>query len=129
MSELSVRDRVVASLIRPDLTPHVLSSVYLYYDPDFKFLSLGKLSALKEIEWIRTVARPVVPELKYYFMGTRVTHMQHVPTTLPQVSTYTAARRCATRYREAQRAAAPLTPDLGAVQAVGADVSGGVHVA
>lgn len=34
-------------LTASDILPKCLSSVYLYYDPDFKFLQLGKLSALK----------------------------------------------------------------------------------
>lgn len=40
--------------------------MYLYYDPDLKFLSLGKLSALMEIEWMRKLA---MPAFKYYYMG------------------------------------------------------------
>ena len=43
--------------------------MYLFYDTDFKFLSLGKLSALKEIEWLRTVGMSASPALKYYYMG------------------------------------------------------------
>lgn len=36
-----------------DYTPACLSSVYLYYDPKFEFLSPGTLSALREIEHVR----------------------------------------------------------------------------
>jgi arginine-tRNA-protein transferase len=36
-----------------DLTDTCLSSVYLYYDPRFEFLSPGTLSALREIEFVR----------------------------------------------------------------------------
>ena len=63
------------------MLPHALSSVYLYYDPDFKFLSLGKLSALKEIEFINNVCRPALPDLKYYYMGmphSLATHYSHL---------------------------------------------------
>ena len=35
-----------------DYTTSCVSSVYLYYDPKWEFLSLGKLAALKEIEHI-----------------------------------------------------------------------------
>jgi arginine-tRNA-protein transferase len=35
-----------------DLTPEAVSSVYLFYDPDFEFLSPGTLCALREIEYI-----------------------------------------------------------------------------
>jgi len=51
-----------------DVLPLCLSSVYLYYDPDFAFLSLGVYSALKEISWVQEVAK-TVPDLHYYYMG------------------------------------------------------------
>ena len=35
-----------------DILPKCLSSVYLFWDPDFAFLSLGKYSVLKEIRWV-----------------------------------------------------------------------------
>ena len=35
-----------------DILPRCLSSVYLFWDPAFAGLALGKLSALKEIEWV-----------------------------------------------------------------------------
>jgi arginyl-tRNA--protein-N-Asp/Glu arginylyltransferase len=35
-----------------DLTPNVLSSVYLAYDPKYEFLSPGIFSAVREIEYI-----------------------------------------------------------------------------
>merc|ERR1712223_375942 len=46
-----------------DILPHCVSSVYLYYDPDFSFLSPGTLTSLFEISFTRKVA------LKYYYMG------------------------------------------------------------
>lgn len=51
-----------------DVLPLCLSSVYLFYDPDFAMLSPGVLSALKEIEWVQSV-RPQSPSLRYYYMG------------------------------------------------------------
>ena len=36
-----------------DVLPSGVSSVYFFYDPDYKHLSLGKFSALKEIEFCR----------------------------------------------------------------------------
>jgi len=35
-----------------DITPQVLSSVYLFYNPDYEFLSPGTLAALREIEYV-----------------------------------------------------------------------------
>lgn len=42
-----------------DLTALCLSSVYLYYDPKWEFLSPGTLSALKEIEYVKKVRKLV----------------------------------------------------------------------
>ena len=51
-----------------DILPHCLSSVYLFYDPDFNFLSLGAYSALRELEMTR---RLYLGEkaLQFYYMG------------------------------------------------------------
>lgn len=51
-----------------DILPRCLSSVYLFYDPEFARLSPGTLSALKEIEWTQR-AEPWYPSLRYYYMG------------------------------------------------------------
>lgn len=51
-----------------DVLPHSLSSVYCFYDPDFKDIELGTLVALKEIEWVR-LASSRRPEIRYYVMG------------------------------------------------------------
>jgi hypothetical protein len=52
-----------------DVLPSCLSSVYLYYDPDFKSLSLGKFSALTEIDWVKRVGMRVSPALRFYYLG------------------------------------------------------------
>lgn len=49
-----------------DVLPQCLSSVYLFYDPDHDFLSLGKYSALREIDCIRQLGRK---DLIFYYMG------------------------------------------------------------
>jgi len=46
-----------------DLLPSGLSSVYLFYDPDFKPLALGKYTALREIQYCLDNGLP------YYYMG------------------------------------------------------------
>lgn len=51
-----------------DLLPQCLSSVYLFYDPEFARLSPGTLSALKEIEWVRR-GEPWYPSMRFYYMG------------------------------------------------------------
>lgn len=52
-----------------DLTPEVMSSVYLFYDPEFEFLSPGTLCALREIEYIKQIQQSESPSFKYYYLG------------------------------------------------------------
>nr|XP_045005450.1 arginyl-tRNA--protein transferase 1 isoform X4 [Jaculus jaculus] len=51
-----------------DILPHCVSSVYLYYDPDYSFLSLGVYSALREIAFTRQLHEKTA-QLSYYYMG------------------------------------------------------------
>uniref|UniRef100_A0A8C3U8E8 Arginyl-tRNA--protein transferase 1 n=1 Tax=Catharus ustulatus TaxID=91951 RepID=A0A8C3U8E8_CATUS len=51
-----------------DILPYCVSSVYLYYDPDFSFLSLGVYSALREIAFTRQLYAQA-PDLCFYYMG------------------------------------------------------------
>jgi arginyl-tRNA---protein transferase len=46
-----------------DLLPSGLSSVYLFYDPSYRDLVLGKYTAMKEIEFCKKNSLP------YYYMG------------------------------------------------------------
>ncbi|KAJ0984109.1 hypothetical protein J5N97_002465 [Dioscorea zingiberensis] len=51
-----------------DILPRCLSSKYLFWDPELSFLSLGKYSALQEIEWVKE-ASVLCPGLQYYYLG------------------------------------------------------------
>nr|XP_010599509.1 arginyl-tRNA--protein transferase 1 isoform X4 [Loxodonta africana] len=51
-----------------DILPHCVSSVYLYYDPDYSFLSLGVYSALREIAFTKQLHEKT-SQLSYYYMG------------------------------------------------------------
>ncbi|XP_073934272.1 arginyl-tRNA--protein transferase 1 isoform X7 [Castor canadensis] len=51
-----------------DILPSCVSSVYLYYDPDYSFLSLGIYSALREIAFTRQLHEKT-SQLSYYYMG------------------------------------------------------------
>jgi len=51
-----------------DILPKCLSSKYLFWDPDLAFLSLGKYTALKEIDWVKTTHEHC-PSLQYYYLG------------------------------------------------------------
>ncbi|KVI09921.1 arginyl-tRNA--protein transferase 2-like [Cynara cardunculus var. scolymus] len=51
-----------------DILPKCLSSKYLFWDPDLAFLSLGKYSALQEINWVSENQKHC-PSLQYYYLG------------------------------------------------------------
>lgn len=52
-----------------DILPHSVSSVYLYYDPEYRFLSLGTLTSLLEIEMVRSLARTTKINITNYYLG------------------------------------------------------------
>ncbi|XP_050443106.1 arginyl-tRNA--protein transferase 1 isoform X2 [Adelges cooleyi] len=51
-----------------DILPKCVSSVYLFYDPDYYHLVLGTYSSLREICLVRQLHK-MSPDLKYYYMG------------------------------------------------------------
>ncbi|KAG8435623.1 hypothetical protein GDO86_013534 [Hymenochirus boettgeri] len=51
-----------------DILPYCVSSVYLYYDPDYAFISPGVYSALREIAFTRELQGKAA-DLRYYYMG------------------------------------------------------------
>ena len=50
-----------------DILPGCLFSVYLFHDPDFRFLTPGIFSALYEIAYTRKLTR-LIPQLNRYYM-------------------------------------------------------------
>lgn len=60
-----INDRLVGISV-VDILPYSVSSKYFIWDPDFAPLSLGKVSALKEIQWIQESS---IPGFEYYYMG------------------------------------------------------------
>jgi arginyl-tRNA--protein-N-Asp/Glu arginylyltransferase len=87
-------DGVLVAVGVVDVLPACLSSVYVFYDPELSGtkavapassssaanaastarwggvrLELGKLTALREIQWVADAAARASPRLRYYFMG------------------------------------------------------------
>ena len=53
-----------------DITAHCVSSVYLFYDPKWEFLSPGTFAAIREIEYVRKCMTLGAPEtFQWYYMG------------------------------------------------------------
>ena len=51
-----------------DILPSCVSSVYLYYDPDYFFLSLGTYTAVRELAFTQYI-HTLEPSVEYYYMG------------------------------------------------------------
>jgi len=62
-----VDDKLIAIGV-VDLLPKCLSSVYFFYEPEYKYLSLGVVGAVKEIEYVQEMSK-YFPEFKYYYLG------------------------------------------------------------
>ena len=60
-------DKIIAVGVL-DILPVCVSSVYLYYDPDYQFLSLGTLTSLLEICLVRKLAVSH-PSITNYYLG------------------------------------------------------------
>ena len=45
-----------------------MSSVYFFYDSNYKDYSLGVYGGLKEIEYIQEMQK-IFPQFKYYYLG------------------------------------------------------------
>ncbi len=52
-----------------DFCPTVLSSVYFFYDPKYKFLNMGIVGALREIEYIRRIQEQYSKSFEFYYLG------------------------------------------------------------
>ena len=52
-----------------DILPNYLSSLYCYYDPDFSFLDLGVVTAIREIEYMKSFQELIDKNFTYYTMG------------------------------------------------------------
>ncbi|KAJ8923364.1 hypothetical protein NQ315_001922 [Exocentrus adspersus] len=51
-----------------DILPRCVSSVYFFYDPDYRSLTLGTYGCLREVQFTRSLHRKI-PELSSYYMG------------------------------------------------------------
>jgi arginyl-tRNA---protein transferase len=52
-----------------DITPTVLNSAYFMYDPDYKFLNLGVVGAVMEMQYMNMIREKFNPNLQYYHLG------------------------------------------------------------
>lgn len=59
-----------------DITENTLGSIYTFYDPAYSFLSLGNVTAVREMEYMRKIREKYNPNMKHYYMGYYVHNCQ-----------------------------------------------------
>ncbi|XP_069546146.1 arginyl-tRNA--protein transferase 1 isoform X3 [Brachyistius frenatus] len=104
-----------------DILPTCVSSVYLYYNPDFASLSLGSYSALREIAFTRQMHKQS-PKLSYYYLGFYIHSCpkmrykgQYRPSDLlcPETYVWVSIERCLPELENSHYARLNQDPDAG----------------
>uniref|UniRef100_A0A8D3CX97 Arginyl-tRNA--protein transferase 1 n=1 Tax=Scophthalmus maximus TaxID=52904 RepID=A0A8D3CX97_SCOMX len=104
-----------------DILPTCVSSVYLYYHPDFASLSLGSYSALREIAFTRQLQKQS-PKLCYYYLGFYIHSCpkmrykgQYRPSDLlcPETYAWVSIERCLPQLENSRYARFNQDPDAG----------------
>ena len=55
-----------------DITTRFFNSAYFVYDPEYKFLNLGVVGAIRELEYMRMIIKNFNPDLTFYQLGEMV---------------------------------------------------------
>ncbi|KAL4641294.1 arginyl-tRNA-protein transferase 1 isoform X2 [Arapaima gigas] len=106
-----------------DILPNCVSSVYLYYHPDFARLSLGSYSALREIAFTRQLQKQSA-KLCYYYLGFYIHSCpkmrykgQYRPSDLlcPETYTWVPIEHCLPKLENSPYARLNQDPDAGNV--------------
>ncbi|XP_040906085.1 arginyl-tRNA--protein transferase 1 isoform X2 [Toxotes jaculatrix] len=109
-----------------DILPTCVSSVYLYYHPDFASLSLGSYSALREIAFTRQLQKQS-PKLSYYYLGFYIHSCpkmrykgQYRPSDLlcPETYVWVPIERCLPQLENSRYARFNQDPDAGDARAL-----------
>ncbi|XP_041866459.1 arginyl-tRNA--protein transferase 1 isoform X2 [Melanotaenia boesemani] len=109
-----------------DILPNCVSSVYLYYHPDFASLSLGSYSALREIAFTRQLQKQS-PKLCYYYLGFYIHSCpkmrykgQYRPSDLlcPETYVWVLIERCVPQLDNSRYARLNQDPDAGDTRAL-----------
>ncbi|XP_018535714.1 arginyl-tRNA--protein transferase 1 isoform X3 [Lates calcarifer] len=109
-----------------DILPTCVSSVYLYYHPDFASLSLGSYSALREIAFTRQLQKQS-PKLSYYYLGFYIHSCpkmrykgQYRPSDLlcPETYVWVPIERCLPHLENSRYARFNQDPDAGDARAL-----------
>ena len=49
-----------------DICDSYFDSCYCVYDPDYKFLNLGVVAAIRELEYVRLIKQKYNPKMNFY---------------------------------------------------------------
>ncbi|KAF5302592.1 hypothetical protein FQA39_LY10210 [Lamprigera yunnana] len=60
-------DKLIAVAVL-DVLPRCVSSVYFFYDPDYRFLTLGTYGSLREVQFVKSLYSKQ-SSLQFYYMG------------------------------------------------------------
>jgi len=61
-----------------DILKTFFNSAYFIYDPEYSFLNLGVVGAIRELEFMRMAKKKFNPDLKYYQLGDMVPNCSKV---------------------------------------------------
>ncbi|XP_022599702.1 arginyl-tRNA--protein transferase 1 isoform X1 [Seriola dumerili] len=109
-----------------DILPTCVSSVYLYYHPEFASMSLGSYSALREIAFTRHLQKQS-PKLSYYYLGFYIHSCpkmrykgQYRPSDLlcPETYVWVPIERCLPQLENSRYARFNQDPDAGDARAL-----------
>jgi arginyl-tRNA--protein-N-Asp/Glu arginylyltransferase len=70
-----IDDKLVAINVW-DITETTLGSIYTLYDPAYSFLSLGHVTAVREMEYMKRISDKYNPNMRFYYMGYYVYNCQ-----------------------------------------------------
>ena len=62
-------DNKIVAVTIVDILPHMLISDYCYYDPDYSFLDLGIVTAIREIEYMKSFNKLIDSNFIYYSLA------------------------------------------------------------
>ena len=62
-------DNKIVAITIVEILPHLFISDYCYYDPDYSFLDLGVITAIREIEYMKSFNKLIDNNFIYYTMG------------------------------------------------------------
>ena len=71
-------DGKVVAVGNIDISKTILNTQYFLIDPDYRFLALGVVGAIHELEYMKTIQKKFNPQMQYYQIGELVLNCSKV---------------------------------------------------